>query len=130
MLGRIAALMRESRGVPAGKQIDTPLAIAISKIDALRPILGEDHPVFQEPIHEGSYDLQAAAKISAALRSDLVSLIGQQFDTLANQEFKSVSYFGLSSLGETPVGGRIAKGVSPHRVEDPVLWMLSEWGSL
>jgi hypothetical protein len=130
ILARLAALIRESRGIPGDKRIDVPVAISVSKIDALRPLLGEDHVVFSAPVQEGSYQASAARNISQALRSDLASLIGQQFDNLVQQEFESASYFGLSSLGEAPVNGSIQRGVSPHRVEDPILWMLNEWGAL
>lgn len=130
MLGRIAGLMRESRGTPIGKKIDGPLGIAISKIDALRPLIGEHHVVYSAPSHEGRYDVEAAENISQALRSDLAKLMGERFDSLAKQEFETVAYFGVSSLGDSPVDGKLPNGVAPHRVEDPILWMLNEWGGV
>lgn len=130
MLGRISALLREARGIPAGERIDVPLALAVSKFDALRPLLPEGHAVFSLPAHDGRFDPQVAGSVSAAVRSDLVGWLGERLDSFVRQEFGSAAYFGISALGESPVEGRLPNGVAPHRVEDPVLWMLDSWGAL
>lgn len=130
MLGRIAGLVREARGLPADKPIDVPLAIAVSKFDAIRPLVAEGHPVFSLPPHDGRFDAAAARSVSAAVQSDLTGWIGERLDGFVRHEFKNASYFGLSALGDNPVGGHLPHGVSPHRVEDPILWMLDSWGAL
>lgn len=131
MLGRVAALLREARAIPASRPIDVPLAIAVSKFDAVRPLLPEGHPVFSLPAHEGRFDPQVARSVGAAVRSDLVGWLGgEHLDTFVSQEFATVSYFGLSALGDSPVEERLPNGVAPHRVEDPILWMLDAWDAL
>jgi hypothetical protein len=127
MLGRLAGIIREARGIPANKPIDMPLAIAVSKVDALRGILPDSHPVFAMPRYDGAFDATIARNISEALRADAVAWLGERLDTFLKQEFTTYSFFGVSALGESPVGGRLRNGVSPHRVEDPVLWMLDQW---
>lgn len=130
MLGRLSALMREARGIPAKRLIDVPLAIAISKIDAMRGLLSDTHPVFALPAHDGHFDRSVARSISESLRAETVAWLGERVDTFLKQEFAHVAYFGLSALGENPISGRLRNGVSPHRVEDPILWMLDRWGAL
>lgn len=130
MLGRLASILREARGIAGSKPIDVPLAIAISKIDALRGLLPDTHPVFNLPRHEGKFDHTVARSISESLRADAVGWIGARLDAFLKQEFARYSFFGVSALGESPVGGRLRNGVSPHRVEDPVLWMLDQWGAV
>lgn len=130
MLGRVAALLREARGISPKKQIDVPLALSVSKIDALRELLPASHPVFSMAPHAGRFDPAAARDISEAIRSDLVGWVGEHLDSLVRSEFSKVSYFGLSALGENPVGGHLRNGVSPLRVEDPILWMLDAWGAI
>lgn len=130
MLGRVTGLIREARGIPANKPIDVPLALTVSKFDALRPLLPEGHPVFSLPAHDGRFDRQVADSVSAAVRSDLAGWLGERLDSFVKQEFETVAYFGVSALGEPPVKGRLPNGVAPHRVEDPVLWMLDSWGAL
>ena len=130
MIGRLAGLIREARGIPAKKPIEVPLAIAISKIDTLRGLLSDTHPVFTLPAHNGRFDAAIARSISESLRAETVAWLGERVDTFLKSEFAHVAYFGVSALGENPVGGRLRNGVSPHRVEDPILWMLDRWGAL
>jgi hypothetical protein len=130
MLGRLAGLLRSARAIPEGKPIDVPLAIAISKIDALRGILPATHPVFSLPSYDGRFDRVTARSISEALRADAVDWLGERLDTFLKHEFSRYAFFGVSALGENPVDGRLRNGVSPHRIEDPVLWMLDQWGAL
>jgi hypothetical protein len=130
MLGRISGLIRETRGIAANQPIDVPLALAVSKFDALRPLLSEGHPVFSLPAHDGRFDRQMGDSVSAAVRSDLAAWLGERLDSFVKREFATTSYFGVSALGENPEGRRLPNGVSPHRVEDPILWMLDSWKAL
>ncbi len=127
MLMRVAALMREARGIPAQKPIDVPLALVVSKLDAIRPLLPESHPALAANVLEGAYDRRDARNVNDTVRADLASWLGVGFDHFVQQNFSKVGHFAVSALGETPSGGRLSHGVSPHRVEDPVLWMLDQW---
>jgi hypothetical protein len=130
MLGRLAAMLREARGIPAGKQIGVPLAITLSKVDMLRGLLAPDHPLFTVPGNRGRFDAEAALSLSEQLRADVVGWLGHRFDRVVKEEFSTAAYFGVSALGENPVGGHLRNGVAPLRVEDPILWMLNSWGSI
>lgn len=130
MLGRVASLLREARAIPAKRQIEVPLGLAVSKVDALRPLLPDTHPVFALPPHNGHFDRSAARTISETLRSDLAGWIGERFDNLVRTEFATYAYFGVSALGESPIDGKLRNGVAPLRIEDPVLWMLDAWKAL
>ena len=47
--------------------------------------------------------------------------------------YKDFRYFGVSALGAEPDYENAtvaAGGVRPHRVEDPVLWLLSKAGTV
>lgn len=130
MLGRLAGLLREARAIPPNKPIDVPLAIAISKIDAVRGLLPDTHPVFSLPEHDGLFDQTVARSISESLRADAVNWVGERLDGFLKQEFARYAFFGVSALGESPVNQRLRNGVSPHRVEDPILWLLDQWGAM
>lgn len=130
MLGRVASLLREARAIPVKRQIDVPIGLAVSKVDVLRPLLSDTHPVFSLPPQGGRFDPTLARTISETLRSDLAGWIGERFDNLVRAEFSKYSYFGVSALGENPVDGKLRNGVAPLRVEDPVLWMLDTWKAL
>jgi hypothetical protein len=129
MLGRIVGLLRESRALPAGKRIPLPLAIVLSKSDMLRGLLPEDHLLFRTQ-GDVRYEAQAARNLSEQLRADVADWLGEHFDATVKNEFEVASYFGVSALGENPVGGHLRNGVTPQRVEEPILWMLDTWGAL
>ena len=80
MLGRLAALMREARGIPANKPIDVPLAIALSKIDVLRGLLPRQAPGVPLPAHDGRFDATVARTISEHLRADAMGWLGERLD--------------------------------------------------
>jgi double-GTPase-like protein len=44
----------------------------------------------------------------------------------AQENFKSVEFCAVSSLGSEPSGHRLAERVTPRRVLDPLLWVLSK----
>ncbi|HEY2768907.1 MAG TPA: hypothetical protein VGI76_11670 [Solirubrobacteraceae bacterium] len=130
MLGRLAALLREARGIPAGKPIGVPLAIVLSKSDMLRGLLPEEHPLFRPSSNGRLFDPDAAHNLSEQLRADVAGWLGERFDKLVKAEFPLAAYFGVSALGENPVDGHLRNGVAPQRVEDPILWMLHAWGAI
>jgi hypothetical protein len=86
--------------------------------------------VFSLPKHDGLFDQTIARNISEALRADAVGWVGERLDGFLKAEFADYAFFGVSALGESPVAGRLRNGVAPHRVEDPVLWMLDQWGAV
>ena len=57
----------------------------------------------------------------------------QDIDTHMRLNFADFRYFGVSALGAEPdyeTSTVAAGGVRPHRVEDPVLWLLSKSGTV
>ena len=130
MLGRLAALLREARGIPTGKPIGVPLAIALSKSDMLRGLLPEGHLLFNASSNGRLFDPDAARNLSEQLRADVAGWLGERFDTFVKAEFPQAAYFAVSALGENPVEGHLRNGVAPRRVEDPILWMLHTWGAI
>jgi hypothetical protein len=53
------------------------------------------------------------------------TLDAQRFVSQAERSFKSVRYTAVSSLGSQPRDGALEVAVSPRRVIDPMLWVLS-----
>jgi hypothetical protein len=67
------------------------------------------------------------AKISDQLADFTLSDLGAHgFVGHANSEFKSVSFCALSSLGSAPIDGRLDVRMDPHRVIDPLMWVLEK----
>jgi hypothetical protein len=127
----VTELMRAESGIKAPKKLTQPLAIAFSKLDAIQSLFEEGSPVLAEPPATDRYDAAAARSLSALLRAHVVQWLGPEFDQLVSSNYEKSCYFGISALGSQPVeGGRLERDVVPHRIADPLLWILSEWNAI
>jgi len=129
IVGRAATLIRDMRGMRATDPIDTPVALAFSKIDSVRPLFDPGSPVHHASSHNGKFDVVDGQQMSDNMRAYLSQWIGNGLDLFMQHNFKNYSYFGVSSLGSHPDSqGRLGSGVAPFRVEDPLLWILFKLG--
>ena len=58
---------------------------------------------------------------------------GDDIDRHMRQNYGDYRYFAVSALGAEPdytTGQVAAGGVQPHRVEDPVLWLMAKAGTV
>lgn len=111
--------------------LETPLAIMVGKCDVWQHLLPEP---FATPVGDGTLDLEAVEKNSAAIREFLIDLVPE---IVANAESISthVLYFPVSAFGHSPepitdgpLKGRLAPDPSrlaPIMVETPLLWAIS-----
>lgn len=121
-------LVRRMRNIKPPVKIDTPVAVAFSKIDAVRPLIDPGSPIHHASLHAGRFDVADADVMNANMRSHVAEWGGACIDRFLYNNFATYSYFGLSALGTSPDAGRLPMGVSPFRVEDPFLWMLHRFG--
>lgn len=126
LLSRVTDLIREGDNIPPDKRIKRPLALAFSKVDAIRDLIGGS-PVLTSPPHSGKFDDGIAEDINISMHAYVRDWIGDALEGYVQQNWETHRYFGLSALGRPPIGGRLDGGISPLRVEDPVLWFLAEW---
>ncbi|MEW6283897.1 MAG: hypothetical protein AB1758_35115 [Candidatus Eremiobacterota bacterium] len=128
IVDRVIKLIRDFRELPANQKIPTPLALAFTKVDAVWPLFEPGSAVHTASKHPGYFDLADAERVHEELRAQ-VNRWCQGLDRKLAHHFASHAYFGVSALGGSPgPDGRIARGVSPFRVEDPFLWILSRLG--
>ncbi len=131
VLRNVTALLRRERGLPDSQKLVQPLGIVFSKLDAIRGLFDEGSPVLDEPLVSNVYDLGEARSIGAVMRAHVVQWLGPEFDAFVASNYTTVNYFGVSALGAQPTeSGRLSRDVAPHRVADPLLWVLSEWKSI
>lgn len=129
ILARVAQLVRDARRLPATARIETPVALAFSKIDAIRPLVDGGSPVNVASEHDGFFDVGDAERMSDSMRAHVEEWVGGGLHTFVKHNFATFAYFGLSALGASPdARGHIARGVAPFRVEDPFLWVLHRHG--
>lgn len=126
---RVVELIRGFRGLSANQKIDTPVALAFSKIDAVRALIDPSSPIHRAANHDGYFDLSDAEQLNESMRAHVSQWVGPGFDAAIRHNFKHSFYFGLSALGAGPDDqGRLQAGATPFRVEDPLLWILHQRG--
>lgn len=133
VVDRVTQILRTVHKVKDARKIKVPVAIVFTKIDAFYPTLDQNSPI-----------MAAAPKVPAYVNSDgeavhehvLALLHGwgaDDIDRLIRLNYDDYRYFAVSALGAEPnyAKGEVAPGgVRPHRVEDPVLWLMSKAGTV
>lgn len=131
IVARLAALLRQRRGVNAEQKIGTPIAIAVAKTDALGSTLPANSAMRRPGNHDGVYDDGDGQFVHDEIRATLsVWADGEALLNTVTNNFSHYRFFGISALGVTPPAkGQISKsGIHPLRVEDPLLWLLGRFG--
>jgi hypothetical protein len=110
------------------KKIKRPIAVVLAKIDAFFNQVGPDHPI-RRPSVTGPY---FSEQESLDLHNHVAALINQWggSDVLNMLELNYTTYrlFVASALGAEPnyrTNTVNSRGVLPHRVAEPLLWLMA-----
>jgi hypothetical protein len=132
---QLYSLLQARGGLKLNAKSKIPIALTFSKIDEVfrHNLLGDDFQDFT--IREDSsyqtthhYSKEEMEDVSNDMRSLLESWGEEGFIHSVESVFSKHAYFGVSALGATPVGGRLQNKVTPHRVLDPLMWLLDNLG--
>jgi len=128
---RITKLLRKGSG---GSLIVKPVAIVLTKLDALWDVLPQDsllHPAVPSVPYEVVpyfYETQANA-----LQEEVIKILvrwdaGQLVD-MARQNYAHPRFFSVSALGAPPTQHNQVSpnGIQPYRIVDPFLWLLRQF---
>ncbi|MFE4332130.1 hypothetical protein ACFRQM_22720 [Streptomyces sp. NPDC056831] len=127
-----AQLRAHGRGGSRGR-VTTPMAVAVTKTDTLRSLLGPHSPLLHNASHTGgALDEEDRLTVHEELRSLLDSWDSGVLCRQLERDFAELSFFGLSALGSPPPAHAPAdapkSGPQPLRIEDPLLWLLARRG--
>lgn len=128
-LARVTTALLEAQG-RVGKQVKIPVAATFAKIDAFFGQLGPDHPIRQVGEPTGFYDEAAGSELHEHVRALLHDWGGDRIDDHLRTNYSRFRYFPVSALGEPPDYQNATvseRGVRPLRVEEPLLWLLSQF---
>ncbi|MGY1582136.1 TRAFAC clade GTPase domain-containing protein [Streptomyces sp. MN13] len=132
VLSRITSLLLAPRSGRSAQKIDTPIAVVFSKMDAFWHLLESGSPLRAHATPRGRFDVGDSLSVHEEVRRLLKDWDGVPIDHLLDNHYTRYRYFGVSSLGRNPTpDARVAPtGIQPYRVADPLLWLLSEFGSV
>ena len=136
-LRRLTSRLRTEFGITGNtkKKIPIHVAIVFTKIDAFFSLLEEGNPIMSGSPATAMPGYSETDGL--AVHEHMKALIGEwgaaEIETLMARNYDSYRYFGVSALGAQPDYGRAqvaVGGVRPHRVDDPVLWLMSKAGTV
>jgi GTPase SAR1 family protein len=133
VVSRITELLRTEGNIKNKKRIDLPVALVFTKIDAFYPTLGRQSPIMATSAGLPAYEDADGQVVHEHIVALLHEWNAADIDRHMRLNYSNYRYFGVSALGAEPdySGGIVAPGgVRPHRVEDPVLWLLSKSGTV
>jgi hypothetical protein len=133
VVANITAFLRTYHKVAPNKKVKVPVAIAFTKIDAFYPVLDPGNPIMASAPGLPAYDETDGQQVHEQMRALLTEWDASALDRHLEQTYQNYRYFAVSALGAEPDythSKAAAGGVRPHRVQDPVLWLMSKAGTV
>jgi len=133
MVNSLSNYIRRNCNIAPGKKIERRAAVVITKLDALTEMLNgfsSDAAILKESPHVKNQGfVEADSKMVDLEIRDWLTRQGETaFLNAIDANFKDVRVFGVSSFGRPPdIHKRLAR-IRPHRVLDPLIWMLAGEG--
>ena len=131
VVSRVTETLRSRHGTRPDSKMDIPVAVVLAKMDAFFPTLGADHALLRPPATDPAYDEGSGRDIHEHIRSLLHFWEADDVDIHFRYNYSTFRYFGVSALGEPPDYDNAtirAGGVRPHRIDDPLVWLLGLFG--
>ncbi|MDO5291379.1 MAG: hypothetical protein Q4F05_01390 [bacterium] len=128
ILLRMEKLLRSKLGIPEQEKIKVPIAVVVTKLDAIWNLLPAASLLRKESMHlkEGGFVRQEGAEIQEEVLALLYEWGEIEFLSHLYADFTNVKLFAVSSFGNNPDQYGRLQHPKPVRVEDPFLWLLSE----
>lgn len=122
----MADYLRRGLGLQVGKPIKKPVAVILTKFDEIIGLMGSAQVTQENQLaYQGDFLRSDADAIDSEIRSWLESIDERLFLATLETNFKNIRFFGVSSYGHPPTTKGLGN-IMPHRVLDPVMWVLSE----
>lgn len=130
-LDAITTVLQTVHGVQSGKRIKQPLAVVIPKIDAFFDRIPSQSPLLKPASDAPYFDEQESLDIHDHVASLVEDWGGDNLLRKLQHNYENYRLFGVSALGAEPDYGTARvneRGVLPHRVAEPLLWLMAQRG--
>ena len=129
VLENITDLIMAKERIKASQRISKPLAIVFTKMDALLHDLKETSPLLRPPAHTPYFDERDSLEVHTEIQRLLARWEGSRIDQIAQKNYRTYRYFGVSALGETPTrktaSPRAASALTGSPAHSPGCWRSS-----
>lgn len=134
IMTRVSRLIRNDRGMRETQKIDIPVAAVFSKFDAIEPIVPPGATLLQPSPHcpARAYSAADVHNVNTEVQGLLQAWGAQAFMSQLGANYNHYAYFAVSALGlhNSPRPDFAIDRPRPHRIEDPLIWLLHENGVL
>lgn len=133
MVNSLANYIRRACNIPPNKRIDRRAAVVITKLDALVEMINgfSSNATILKPsphVQNRAFVESDSEMVDLEIR-DWLSRQGETaFLSAIDANFRDVRVFGVSSFGRPPDAYKRLARVRPHRVLDPLMWLLASEG--
>ena len=128
ILVRVSNLIRNDRALKSSDKIDIPVAVVFSKFDAIEPIIPKGCAILNNSPHckEKAFVLSDWHNVNSEVQGLLRTWGAESFLSQLDVNYTDFSCFAVSSLGlnNNPTADLKINRPRPHRIEDPLLWIL------
>jgi hypothetical protein len=131
VLDAITLVLRTAKEVKRNKKIKQPIAVVISKIDAFFDQIPADHPLRQPSSTRGLFVESESKTVHDHVASLVEQWGGAGLIRKLEHNYSTSRLFGASALGAEPDyrSRRVnSRGLLPHRVAEPLLWLMASRG--
>lgn len=131
LVNGLSHYIRESCGIIPSKQITVPVAIVLTKFDVILRLdsLPQGTVVRKSRMNfsNGKVNMEEIMQVHEEIRNWLYDIGERDFVSALECNFQKFCFFGVSSYGIPPqMSGFINGTPNPHRIIDPMLWILKE----
>lgn len=121
----IVRMMEKIRKTSFETKICTPMAVVVSKFDLVMPHVPRDLSLLKESRHTRGFDRRGFEETQGEIMELLRSWNAADLLHFMSTRFRSVGFFVAAAFGQSPSGGGATVNAKPHRVVDPLLWLLA-----
>lgn len=130
IMARVSTLIRNDKNMKTSQKIDIPVAAVFSKFDAIETIIPPGATILEPSVHcaEKAFLLSDWHNVNSEIQGLLKTWGADSFMAQLDVNYTNYSYFAVSALGlnNNPREDRGIERPRPHRIEDPLLWILKE----
>lgn len=130
IMTKVSNLIRNSKHMSSDKKIDIPVAAVFSKFDAIANLVPEGSTILETSRHcnDQIFNMSDWKNVDSEIRGLLTEWGEEAFISQVEVNYTNCSYFAVSALGlnNNPTMDHRIQRPRPHRIEDPLLWVLKE----
>jgi len=133
VLEAITYVLKQNEQTKRNRQIKQPVAVVISKIDAFFNQIAQGDPIRQPSSQLPYFDEAESKSVHDHMAALVAQWGGQGLLRALDMDYANYRLFGLSALGSEPNYSTQQvdqRGILPHRVAEPLLWLMAQRGSI